>query len=143
MGIELLIDTLRHAGEVRLRAQGLSMVPALWPGEVLVVARKGFPDVTVGEIAVFRCHGGIAAHRVLKTQGTGLDTIVTRGDAMTVDDAPVSADEFLGVVVEVERGGRRVVPSAYRTPAARMASAVFARSAHVSRWAQKIMANGH
>jgi hypothetical protein len=36
--------------------------------------------------------------------------LLTRGDCLDHDDAPISADEILGRIVAIERGARRLDP---------------------------------
>jgi hypothetical protein len=37
LGCELVADVLRAGGEARVRVMGTSMLPALWPGDILVI----------------------------------------------------------------------------------------------------------
>jgi len=40
LGCELAAEVLRSSGRLRLRATGTSMLPAVWPGDVLSVCRE-------------------------------------------------------------------------------------------------------
>jgi hypothetical protein len=39
LGCELAAEVIRSFGRVRLRATGTSMLPAIWPGDVLYTAQ--------------------------------------------------------------------------------------------------------
>jgi len=107
IGCELVADPLRAGGEARVRVMVTRMLPALWPGDILVI-RRGATAPSVGEIALFLRYGRLFAHRVLRTTGAQL---ITRGDALPDSDPPVRASEVLGVVVGIIRDGSGLVPA--------------------------------
>jgi signal peptidase len=87
-----------------VRVAGMSMSPALMPGD-LVIVRKG-ERARRGSIALVRASGhGAVLHRVV---GLGKDrTLITRGDANPVDDRErVGAGDVAGVVVRVVPAGK-------------------------------------
>jgi hypothetical protein len=109
---ELATDLLRASGAVRLRAAGWSMLPAVWPGDTLVVEPTAASDVSAGEIVVFSCASRFVAHRVIANrQASENSKIQTRGDAMLQPDPPVSGGELVGKVVLILRGERCIEPA--------------------------------
>lgn len=109
-------ELLRSFGELRLQVTGSSMLPALWPGDILTIRQINLPEATPGQIVLYLRAGRLFAHRVLECgQRGGAAVLITRGDALETPDLPVDADELLGRVVRVARGGREFVP---RPPAA-------------------------
>jgi hypothetical protein len=105
--ISLVALVLRSGGGVRLRVFGTSMLPSLWPGDVVTV-ESGAPDKFVlGDIALALGNNQFRAHRLLATTGVHW---ITRGDAMPQNDPPVELHDLLGRVVSVERNGRRFSP---------------------------------
>jgi len=48
---DLSLETLRSQGSVRMRALGTSMVPSIWPGDVVSV-EKGIEDIKTGTIVL-------------------------------------------------------------------------------------------
>jgi len=58
-----------------------------------------------GQIAIFRRHGGLVAHRVVRNPDS---VLITRGDRLRCDDAPVLEEELVGRVVSVIRDGREI-----------------------------------
>jgi signal peptidase I len=124
IGCELVAAALRAGAQTRVRVMGTSMLPALWPGDVLVV-RSQTVAPAVNEIVLFLRYGRLFAHRVLRKTGSAL---ITRGDALPDPDPPVRASELLGVVVAVIRDGSHQLPA--RTPSLmqRMAALAIRRS---------------
>ena len=104
---DLAVEVLRASGQVRLAARGYSMLPSLWPGDVLTLQAATLDSLAAGDLVLFVGEGRFFVHRVLRrTQIEGQTRVVTRGDSMPREDQPVSADEVLGKVVSVERHGR-------------------------------------
>jgi signal peptidase I len=103
----LAAEVLRKSGHLRLAAMGQSMLPTLWPGDLLTVRRVQFDEVAVGDVVLFAREDRFFIHRVLgKHDSAGGSTgpsLVTRGDSMRAADAPVSPEELLGRVVSASR----------------------------------------
>lgn len=111
---ELLAEALRRGRTVRIRAQGTSMMPALWPGDVLTVAPATNAALAPGAIALTVAGDRLLAHRVThRIESDGAVSVITRGDALEAIDPPVPAARVLGIVVA--RNGRPVA-DARRTP---------------------------
>jgi len=104
---ELVAETARKFGEVRLQLAGTSMFPCLMPGDIVTVRRCGVEDFRPGEIAKYIRDGRLFAHRVV---GVEDGRLITRGDTLRKDDAPVHAEEIVGKVVSVLRGGTTFTP---------------------------------
>jgi hypothetical protein len=108
--VALMGDVVRRFGEATIRASGSSMVPSIWPGDVLTIRRRFVSEVRTGQIAVFARHGRLVAHRVVAHEGRHL---VTQGDGVRSSDLPVREAELLGVVAFISRNGKnRMVPAA-------------------------------
>lgn len=103
---ELAGETLRLFGTLRLRVNGLSMLPSIWPGDLLLIQRQQMTQVSEGDVVLFARRGRLFAHRVVHIHGERQPAfLITRGDALPGPDAPVTLDEFLGKVCFVLRGG--------------------------------------
>src|SRR5712691_4904581 len=50
---ELFAEVLRSYGKGRLRVTGTSMVPAVWPGDMLTIYREDISRVVLGQIVLF------------------------------------------------------------------------------------------
>lgn len=85
---------------------GGSMLPLIRDGDHVLVVH-GCAVVRRGDVVVFRREGQLIAHRALRIcSGDAGLTFVTKGDNAFQFDPPLSADEIVGRVLAVERGGR-------------------------------------
>ena len=99
-------EVLQSSGVLHLGVTGSSMLPTLWPGDILtLVALAGEPQL--GEVVLFQRRDQFVIHRVSRVASTaGQTEIITRGDCMSDEDSPIPASEVLGRVVGVCRGCR-------------------------------------
>lgn len=133
--VGLCRSTLDSGAGVRLCVTGSSMVPALWPGDLVEVRRWTRGDLRVGEIVVFEQHRRLVIHRIAEVlEGPRALHLVTRGDAQRVHDQAVELSELLGVVSAIGRCGNRRAPSRRPHLAARGFSYVIGRS----EWARRL-----
>ncbi len=107
----LFLEALRSFGAARLAVTGTSMLPAIWPGDVLEVRRQGVGDAQRGDVVLFLRDGRLVAHRVVeRLDREGGNLLVTRGDRQRATDPPISNEELMGRVTKVLRGNRRKAP---------------------------------
>ncbi len=108
---ELAEKTLRLFGSLRLRVTGLSMLPSVWPGDLLLIRRQQMDQIYPGDIVLFARHSRLVAHRVvLKRDDLGAPSLITRGDALPSQDSPISPAQLLGKVSGILRGGEWIQP---------------------------------
>ncbi len=107
---EVSADLLRRGQTVRFRPQGYSMYPMIRDGDIIEVAPIQATSVKTGEVILYAVGSRVLAHRVLAIKGSEAEETIFRlqGDAHHVGDETVRADQILGHVVAVERGGRRI-----------------------------------
>jgi signal peptidase I len=110
--VELAAEILSATGSVRSVARGASMLPSIFPGDVLEIRTREFDKVRVGHVVLAMNGGHLCTHRVVREEvRCGERVLVTRGDALRFEDRQVvSAHEFLGCVELVVRRGRRFRP---------------------------------
>ncbi len=108
IGCEIVADCLRAGREVRLRVAGSSMLPAIWPKDVLLVRPRGDRQLSEGEVVVFAREGRLITHRVARRLDAEGIRILTRGDSSRAFDLPVAAHDVLGTVAAIYRGGREM-----------------------------------
>jgi hypothetical protein len=108
---ELAAEVIRQFGEVRLQVSGASMLPSVWPGDVLTVHRRSAAEIPHGQIVLCYRNGGFVAHRLVGRRG---DDLITRGDSHSFEDPAFSSDHVLGEVVSIRRGDRAVSLSPVR-----------------------------
>jgi hypothetical protein len=106
---ELAGEVLRSFGELRFRATGWSMLPAIFPGDTLVVERVCPENFAVGDVVLVGREGRLCAHRLVSTVvDAEFPKWITRGDGMPGPDRPVLANELLGRVVYLIRAGKLI-----------------------------------
>ena len=95
---------------VTFRAQGACMYPTVRAGDVLRIESCSAADVVVSDIAVCRGQDFLFGHRVIgKGVRDGRPFIVTRPDRTHEgSDVPTFDENLLGVVIAIERNGKRV-----------------------------------
>jgi signal peptidase I len=108
----LAAETLRDCGKVRLELRGTSMLPSLWPGDLLTIQSVAHDEIVAGDIVLVLRDNRFFVHRVIESQQVQ-DCIswITRGDAVLHNDPPVAGSELLGRVVGIHRRNRVFVPS--------------------------------
>jgi hypothetical protein len=112
----LLADVLRRGVHLRqgvqLRVHGESMLPTLWPGDVVEIASCSLEDVAPGEIVLALRDGRLFLHRFVArcTQ----DTFQLRGDSMPGSDPLYPSEALLGRLARSSDEGRSVSAAALR-----------------------------
>jgi len=100
--LNLAMEALREFGEIRFVARGLSMLPSILPGDMIVVRKARMDEIRRGEVVLYVRNECFHAHRAIGTDGG--QQLITRGDASDQADPPVGKSEFLGRVTSVVRG---------------------------------------
>jgi signal peptidase I len=103
---ELVAESLRICGVLRLKVTGWSMLPTIWPGDILVISPAQHHKIVPGEIAVYRHNGRVIAHRVIATKSK----VITQGDGVRHADVPVARHDLLGKVDFILRNGKKLEP---------------------------------
>jgi hypothetical protein len=97
----LVADALRSGSHpcpsVRLRVYGESMLPAVWPGDVVEIASCSLADVSPGEIVLALRDGSLFLHRLISHDTHGCFLLC--GDSMPASDPPFPPEAFLGRLV--------------------------------------------
>ena len=106
---ELAANVLRSFGKLRLEVGGLSMLPSVWPGDILLIERSEMKEITAGDIVLFARQGRLVAHRVTSKSAMGdMSLAITQGDGLLSPDDPVSPTELLGKVRQILHDGEFV-----------------------------------
>src|SRR5205809_3875148 len=94
-GRSLAAEVVSSFGEVCVRVTGSSMLPSVWPGDILTICRTDMAAVLRGEIVLSRCNGWLLAHRVVgKVECLREQFLMTRGDSLLFADPPVSREDL-------------------------------------------------
>ncbi len=95
--VALAADNLRLSGRLRLQVRGQSMLPTLWPDDVVEIARCSADDVRPGEIVLALREDRFFLHRFLgPSKANGF---LLRGDSMRSPDPQFPNDALLGRLV--------------------------------------------
>jgi signal peptidase I len=141
---ELASEVLRSSGRLRLQVMGWSMLPAVWPGDVVTVERAQCEDVSAGDIVLFTRDRRLFVHRVVAKTGRGETLrIITRGDGMSEPDPPISNFQLLGKISLITRGEKRIAPPRNIGFGWRMIGALVRRSHWCARVLVRLYEFGH
>jgi phage repressor protein C with HTH and peptisase S24 domain len=100
-----LIIAIRPQRRTTMTLAGDSMLPAMRPGDVLLVdPPRGRPHV--GDVVVFPHAGVVVAHRVIEREKTRL---ICAGDASSHRKENVPVEDVIGVVRRVRRENGAVI----------------------------------
>ena len=96
-------EVLQRSGSVRLCVFGESMLPSIWPGDVVTVVREPEVRTHVGEVILFQRSERFFLHRVKAIfRLDGSVHLKTRGDSAAQSDPSIHESEVLGKVVQVQ-----------------------------------------
>jgi SOS-response transcriptional repressor LexA len=110
--LDLAAEMLRGYGTFHLKAWGTSMLPSVWPGDLLTIQGAAHEEAVPGDIVLVLRDNHFFVHRLVEMQRSqDCDSLITRGDAMPDNDPPAAASELLGRVAGIRRGNRSFVPS--------------------------------
>ena len=105
---DLLKEVLLRWGCARLQVNGTSMLPSLFPYDVVLLMPCSASELVPGDLVLGEHKQGWLLHRVVRLENGWMHT---RGDLLSFDDPPTNAENVLAKVVGLERFGRqRAVP---------------------------------
>ena len=78
-----------------------SMWPALKKGDLIFVKKVDSKEVKIGDIVVYKNQNGFTIHRVIEIKE---DSIITKGDANNISDAPVEFKDIVGKTFDYKIG---------------------------------------
>ncbi len=127
--MKLSAEVLRAGGSIRLKVLGTSMLPSVWPGDIVSIEGGAVAAVARGDIVLYESDDGFFVHRIVETLRTEESLhLVTRGDAVPQNDPIISKPQLLGRVSSIYRGGRTIVPKRQLAPLMRAAGWVLCNS---------------
>jgi hypothetical protein len=99
----LAVESLLASGRVRLQVHGESMLPTLWPGDLVEISSCSVDEVLPGEIVLALREGRFFLHRFLGRSQT--NRFLLRGDSMPRPDPQFPNDALLGRLVSCGEQG--------------------------------------
>jgi hypothetical protein len=105
--VGLTRELLQRGCNVRFRAAGTSMHPAIRDGEVVTVAPSSGDGFAVGDVLLCRVGRRPTAHRVVAVQPSDHwpPVLYLHGDNLCSRDRPVRTSDVIGRVLTVSRDG--------------------------------------
>src|ERR1700675_3075390 len=94
---EALVLSARFGRTMRLRVFGESMLPAIWPGDVVEIESCSLENVQAGEIVLAQRNDRLVMHRLLAH--CGQNNFLLRGDSVACPDPPFPSQALLGRLV--------------------------------------------
>ncbi len=114
----LVADVLRRSGRLRVRLlvrgviYGESMLPTLWPGDVVQIESCSVEDVRPGEIVLARREDRLVVHRLVAPCTP--NGFLLRGDCVPGPDPQYPPEALLGRLVRSAGDGRAASAAALR-----------------------------
>jgi hypothetical protein len=131
---ELAAEVLRRFGTLRFPASGWSMLPAVWPGDTLVVEHVRSDQVRIGDVVVVGRDGKLCGHRVVCVlEDPENRRWITQGDALPVPDRSVCGSELLGRVAYLIRAGKLIAVPAELSVVKRLTAKIVRQSVPAAR----------
>jgi Peptidase S24-like len=107
--LDLAAEVLHRFGEVRFVARGSSMIPSIYPGDLLTVRSQAIAEVQHGHIVLALREGRFWAHRLIRKWREGNRFVLTtRGDALPNEDPSLDESQVLGRVTSIVRYGETI-----------------------------------
>jgi signal peptidase I len=91
----------------RISAAGTSMLPLLWPEDVLFIKKILLGRLKINDIALIEKGGRLFAHRIIYK---GKKYLVSKGDNNMVSDGKITQNNVLGLVYKIKRGKNFLSP---------------------------------
>ena len=119
----LAAQTLRAGSSIRLQVMGSSMLPSIWPGDVITIDKVLVDEMVPGDIVVCERDARFFVHRLMgMSESTDGIRWETRGDSLPQNDPPFSESHLLGRVSHILRGDRAIIPKPTRSSLTRFLS---------------------
>jgi hypothetical protein len=114
--LDLAVEVLASSGAIRLQALGTSMLPSIWPGDVLRIAPKTGQVIVPGDIVLVARDSRFFVHRLIEKRNSQW---IMRGDSLPQNDAAVAEAQVLGKVSAIHRKSRVISPNPRVSPLTR------------------------
>ncbi len=100
--LETSHEILKDGIPIRCKVGGISMLPLLWPGDVIIIDPIDIEQIAIGDIVVFKLDNRLVAHRLISiSSNNNSKFLFTKGDSNLKKDEPISAELLIGVVRNV------------------------------------------
>ncbi len=98
-----IITLLKKKSSFSLQAEGISMLPLLWPGDTVYYRKIRFGRLKINDVVIAIKSNRIFIHRVIYKKG---NYVVTKGDNNMESDGKIYNRQIVGSVYQFKRQGR-------------------------------------
>jgi signal peptidase I len=92
-------NRLQKGNFVQIRANGNSMIPCMWKGDLVRIYPLSLNQIGLGDIVAFQRNQHFVVHRVISIQNiSGKVQLCTQGDSNRLVDEPIDEQNFIGKV---------------------------------------------
>lgn len=105
--LALAAEVLAANHTIRMQALGTSMLPSIWPGDVLSIEPRTGDEIVPGDIVLVARQSRFFIHRVVEKRDSYW---ITRGDSLPQNDEPAAEVEVLGKVALIHKKSGVVFP---------------------------------
>ena len=122
--LDLAAQVLSSGGTIRLQALGTSMLPSIWPGDVLSIEHKSGEEIVPGDIVLVTRDGRFFIHRLIEKSSAAW---ITQGDSLLHPDPRAAEVQVLGKVSMIHRKSGNIVPKPRLSPFGRASARMLCR----------------
>src|SRR3989344_5224599 len=100
-----IIKIFKNSKSFRIKSQGLSMIPVLWPGDLIYFSIKKTENLKENDLILAFKNEKLFAHRVIyRTAGY----LITKGDNNILCDGRIYPRQVIGTVTKLNRGNQHI-----------------------------------
>lgn len=111
--LALAAEMLAGNHPIRMQALGTSMLPSIWPGDILSIEPRTSDEIVPGDIVLVSRQSRFFIHRAVERRASYW---ITRGDSVPQNDEPATDVEVLGKVALIHKTSGSVVPKLQLSP---------------------------
>ena len=101
--ISILRSLLAQNCQIKMNAQGFSMLPTIQPGATLLIS--SISEVVTGKVYLYESMNQLIVHRLVEIKESPLLTLYFKGDANKMQDPPVKPGQLIGAIALVNNTG--------------------------------------
>lgn len=109
LAMDMLNEVIERDEDVPLKTFGLSMRPAIYGGEWVVVRRVSAEKVRIGDVVIYQAGNVFVAHRVIRKRvQDGRVYFTVKGDAHLEAEGEIALEEIVAKVVALQKMDKRI-----------------------------------
>jgi hypothetical protein len=109
LAMDMLNEVIERDEDIPLKTFGLSMRPAIYGGEWVVVRRVDAKKIRLGDVVIYQAGNVFVAHRVIRKRVQDSKTYFTvKGDAHLAAEGEIAEEEIVAKVVALQKTDKRI-----------------------------------